>query len=226
MSFLPGWEMSISDNNGVLVIGADAVLTGNVKGARRVEVFGTVDGGVAAGDVTVRQGGQLTGWIKAETSTVEGNLNGDVRVHNLITIRSTGSVTGNVKYGRLAMDEGAELAASVRNVPPSLAGDLDLSVTRGKSVRITPADLSAIDPDDAPHNLTFKITNISGGAITRSDAPGRAFDTFTQADLLAGGVHFTHDSGASDSASFDVMVSDAEGATSGAAQTVKIAVRA
>jgi cytoskeletal protein CcmA (bactofilin family) len=218
--------MSSSDNNGVLVIGADAVLTGNVKGARRVEVYGTVDGGISAGDVTVRQGGQLKGWIKSDTSTVEGTLSGDVRVQQLITIRSTGSVTGNVKYGRLAMDEGAELAASVRNLPPSLAGDLDLAVARGQSVRITTADLSAIDPDDAPVSLTFKVSNMAGGMITRRDAPGRGVETFTQADLMAGSVYFAHDGGGGETASFDVMVSDDDGATSGATQSVKVAVRA
>ncbi|MEQ1669639.1 MAG: polymer-forming cytoskeletal protein, partial [Hyphomicrobium sp.] len=118
----------MSDNNGVLVIGSEAVLTGTVSGARRVEVYGTIDGGVAAGDVTVRDGGKVSGWIKSDTSTVEGVLKGDVRVQQLITIRATGNVSGNVKYGRLAMDEGAELAASVRNVPPSSGGDLDLAV--------------------------------------------------------------------------------------------------
>jgi cytoskeletal protein CcmA (bactofilin family) len=216
--------MLSSDNSGVLVIGADAVLTGEVKGARQVEVFGTIEGGVASDDVTVREGGQLTGWIKSDTSTVDGTLNGDVRVQNLITIRSTGAVLGNVKYGRLAMDEGAELAASVRNVPPSLAGDLDLSVARGRSVRITPSDLSAIDPDDAPESRTFQVFNIAGGRITRQGAPDHAIETFTQADLLAGRVQFAHDGGAGDTASFDMMVRDDDGAISGAAQKVKVAV--
>lgn len=216
----------MSDNNGVLVIGSEAVLTGTVTGARRVEVYGTVDGGVAAGDVTVRDGGTLSGWIKSESSTVEGILKGDVRVQQLITIRSTGTVTGNVKYGRLAMDEGAELAASVRNVPPSIAGDLDLSVGKGKTVRITAADLSAVDPDDAPDALTFQVSNVAGGMITQSGAPGLAVETFTHADLLAGRVHFAHDGGDAATANFDVIVSDDDGATSGAAQTVKVAVRA
>ena len=117
----------MAENTGVLVIGSDAVLTGIVKGARRVEVYGAVDGGLQAGDVTVRDGGLVSGWIKSETSTVEGTLKGDVRVQQLISIKSTGNVSGNVKYGRLAMEEGAELAASVRNVPPSIGGDLDLT---------------------------------------------------------------------------------------------------
>ena len=215
----------MSENAGVLVIGSDAVLTGDVKGARRVEVYGTVNGGIAAGDVTVRQGGELSGWIKSETSTVEGVLKGDVRVQQLISIKSTGSVSGNVKYGRLAMEEGADLAASVRNVPPSIGGDLDLSVARGRTVRITPADLSAIDPDDAPDALTFRVWNISGGMITLSSAPGVAVETFTQADLNAGHVSFAHDGSAGAAAQFDAVVSDDDGATSGKPQTVRVAVR-
>lgn len=216
----------MADTTGVLVIGADAVLTGDVKGAKAVEIYGVVDGGVSAGDVTVRQGGKLNGWIKSDTSTVEGVLKGDVRVQQLITIRSTGSVEGNVKYGRLAMDEGAELTASVRNVPPSLGGDLDVTVKRGRTVKITPSDLKAIDPDDAPDALTFKVSNVIGGMITQSGAPGLSVDTFTQADLNAGRVYFAHDGSGADRASFQVVVSDDDGATSGAAQTVNVAVQA
>ena len=216
----------MADTTGVLIIGADAVLTGDVKGAKAVEIYGVVDGGVSAGDVTVRQGGKLNGWVKSETSTVEGVLKGDVRVQQLITIRSTGSVEGNVKYGRLAMDEGAELTASVRNVPPSLGGDLDVTVKRGRTVKITPSDLKAIDPDDAPDALTFKVSNVTGGMITQSGAPGLSVDTFTQADLNAGRVYFAHDGSGADRASFQVVVSDDDGATSGAAQTVNVAVQA
>jgi cytoskeletal protein CcmA (bactofilin family) len=215
----------MAENTGVLVIGADAVLTGDVKGARRVEVYGRVDGGVSAGDVTVRQGGQLSGWIKSDTSTVEGDLKGDVRVQQLISIKSTGSVSGNVKYGKLAMEEGAELAASVRNVPPSIGGDLDLTVSRGRSVRITPGDLTAIDPDDAPDALTFRVVNVLGGMITHSGAPGLAIESFTQADLMGGRVYFAHDGGTDPSARFEVTVTDDDGASSGAAQVVRVAIR-
>jgi cytoskeletal protein CcmA (bactofilin family) len=216
----------MSESSGVLVIGADTVLTGEVKGARRVEVFGKVEGGIAAGDVTVRQGGIVKGGVNADTSTVEGELAGDVRIQQLIAIKSTGSVSGKVKYGRLSMEEGAELAASVRNMPPSISGDLDLSVRRGKSTRITPSDLWAIDPDDAPASLVFRVSNISGGMLTQTRAPGLAMETFTQADLLAGQVLFVHDGSNSATAQFDVVVNDASGATSGSPQTVKVAVLA
>ncbi len=216
----------MSDNRGVLVIGSDAVLTGDVKGARQVDIYGTLNGGVEAGDLTVREGGRLKGTVKTDTSTVEGIVDGEVRVQQLISIKSTGSVSGNVKYGRLAMEEGASLAARVRNVPPSLAGDLDLSVNRGRSVRITTADITAIDPDDSADALTFSVSDLSGGMITQSGAPGLAIGTFTQAELEAGRIHFAHDGGQADAASFNIVVTDHAGATSGRPQTVKVAVRA
>ena len=216
----------MTDNTGVLILGEGAVLKGDVKNAKRVEIYGTLDGGLSSSDLIVRDSGFLTGTVKADTATVEGTLKGEVRVQQLISIKSTGTVTGNVKYGRLAMEEGANLAASVRNVPPSIAGDLDLSVSRGRTVRITLADLSAIDPDDTADHLTFKVSNARGGFITQSGAPGLSVETFTQADLEAGRVHFAHDGSDAVTANFDVTVEDDDGATSGKAQTVKVAVRA
>ncbi len=216
----------MSDNRGVLIIGPDAVLKGDVKNARRVEVHGYIEGGVAADDVVVHDDGRLFGSVKSETAEIKGTLQGDVRVNHLIAIKSTGSVSGTVKYGRLAMEDGANLTATVRNVPPSISGDLDLTVNKGRSVRITLSDLSALDPDDKAEDLTFKVSNARGGFVTQSGAPGLTIETFTQADLEGGRVHFAHDGGEAVTASFDVIVADDDGATSGPAKTVNVAVRA
>ena len=216
----------MSDNRGVLVIGEDAILKGEIRNCREIEIYGYVEGKLDAGRVVVHPQGRLYGTVKVETADIAGEMQGDVRVKQLISIRQSGSVTGNVKYGRLAMEEGAELAATVRNVPPSLSGDLDLAVVKGRSVRITTADLTAVDPDDHAANLTFSVTNAAGGIITFASAPGQPVSTFTQADLEQGKVYFAHDGSANDTARFDVMVADKAGATSGKAQTVNVAVRA
>ncbi len=156
----------VSDNRGVLIIGEETVLTGEIKNCREIEIYGHVDGKLDAGNIIVHQQGSLFGTVKAETAEIHGTMQGDVRIKQLISIKSSGTVNGNVKYGRLAMEEGAELAATVRNVPPSVAGDLDLSVTKGRSVRITTADLTAIDPDDKAANLTFSVSNAANGFVT------------------------------------------------------------
>lgn len=215
----------MSENTGVLILGEDAILKGDVRNAKRVEVHGYAEGDIAADTVVVHQGGRLYGGVKSKSAEVSGTLQGEVRVQELIAIRSSGSVSGNVKYGRLAMEEGADLTATVRNVPPSLGGDLDLSVDKGRSVKITLADLSALDPDDKPEDLTFSISNPLNGFVTLAAAPGLPVETFTQADLEGGKVYFAHDGSLAGIAAFDVTVTDRAGATSGHPKTVKVAVR-
>lgn len=216
----------MSETKGVLIIGSDAVLTGEIKNGRRVEVHGKLDGSVTADDVLVHQGGRIDGKVRATSADVRGEIEGDVRVTELIAIKSTGMVSGNVRYGKLAMEEGAELAATVRNVPPSLVGDFDLTVRRGRTVRITSADISAVDPDDSADNLIFAVTGPSGGHITSAQAAGAPIAQFSQSDLQAGLISFVHDGGSEPKAMFNVVVTDAAGASSGPPKTVNVAVKA
>ena len=216
----------MNDSSRVLVIGADTSLIGEVRNGGRIEIYGYVEGEVSGDLLIVQPGGRCYGTVQVETADVHGTLQGEVFVKQLITIRTGGSVTGNVQYGRLAMEMGGNLSAEVRNVPPTLAGDLDLSVDKGKSVRITLQDLTALDPDDDAQHLTFTVSRAKNGFVTLLTDPSRPVATFTQADLERGTVLFRHDGTNAPQASFDVVVADHAGATSGAAQTVKVAVRA
>lgn len=215
----------MSDLRGVLIISEDAVLTGEIKNCKRLEIYGYVQGKLAADNLIIHEGGQLYGQIKSDSAEIQGTFQGEARIKNLIAIKSTGSLRGNVKYGRLSMEDGADLTAQVRNVPPTLAGDLDIAVDKGRSVRITLQDLSAVDPDDKPEHLTFTISNAHNGFVALAHSPATPVVNFTQADLEGGRVYFAHDGTNTATANFDVLVADRAGATSGAAQTVKVAVR-
>ncbi|MFA7305281.1 MAG: polymer-forming cytoskeletal protein [Hyphomicrobium sp.] len=215
----------MADMRGVLILGEGAVLKGEVKQGRRVEVWGYVEGGVTASELVVQEGGKVFGNVKADTAEVYGTLQGDVRVQQLFSLKSTGTAAGKIRYGRLAMEKGAELSAHVRNIPPAIAGDLDLTVDKGRSVRITLADLNAVDPDDKPEDLTFSVSNASGGFVSLAATPKAPVATFSQADLAGGQVYFSHDGSEGSKAHFDVAVTDAAGASSGPAMTVNVAVR-
>ena len=93
-------------------------------------------------------------------------------------------------------------------------------------MRITLQDLTALDPDDAAEHLTFTVSRAKNGFVTLATDPARPVRRFTQADLERGTVLFRHDGTDGPLASFDVVVADHAGATSGAAQTVNVAVRA
>ncbi len=216
----------MAGNQGVLIVTEDTVIRGvrEMRNCRQLEVHGYVEGDVSARTVLVHKTGRLFGTLRTDSAEIHGTLQGDVVVKNLIDIRSSGNVSGNVKYGKLALEIGGNLTAEMRNVPPSLGGDLDLQVAKGRSVPITLRDLTALDPDDTAQNLKFTVTKARSGFVALASAPTRAVNTFTQADLEAGRIAFTHDGSNTKVAGFDIVVADHTGATSGAPQSVTVAV--
>lgn len=210
---------------GVLVVREDTAIQGEIRNCRQIEIYGYVEGQLAAEKVLVHKGGRLYGTIKADTAEVHGTLEGNVFIKHLFNIRSSGSVSGNIQYGQLALEAGGNLSADVRNVPPTLAGDFELAVDKGRSVKITTQDLAALDPDDSAGDLVFTISKAKHGFISLAGAPARPISKFTQTDLQSGTVSFTHDGTNTEAASFDVVVADHAGATSGKAKTVNVMVR-
>jgi cytoskeletal protein CcmA (bactofilin family) len=206
------------------VIGPDLFIKGEVRNGQHVDVLGFIDGAISAEHVVVHKGGRIYGTLIANSAEIDGEVQGHILVRQLIQIGSTGSVHGDVRYGKIAMQVGAELSADMRNVPPEIAGDLNLAVKRGQSVRITTEDLTAIDPDSPIQSLVFAVSRPLNGFVARAAAGTTPVDQFTQTELQSNGMVFVHDGSVGQAASFDVVVTDHAGASSGPAQTVHVAV--
>lgn len=217
----------MSENSRDAVIQGDTFIKGHIKNGRKVEVHGYLEGHLSAELVVVHEGGRLFGTVRADNAEVRGHLQGDAIVKQLMSIGASGTVVGNVRYGSIAMAPGGNLSAELRNIPPEIGGDLSIVVGRGRSVPITTLDLAAVDPDDKASGLLFTVSNVVNGWLVLADATGQAIAEFTQADLEAGKVVFRHDgSSRQGGASFDVVVADQAGATSGAPRKVEVVVRA
>lgn len=218
--------MGVATETGRAVIGADLVIYGDVRNGGEVEVLGSVIGSVAADKVIIHHGGRVAGKLDAAAADVNGLLEGQVRVRNLISIGAAGAVHGDVRYGQLALAAGGDLAADVRNVPPELGGDFEMTVRRGRSVRVTALDLSASDAEDGAERLTYHVSNAANGFVALAATPRQAIESFSQADVAAGRVNFVHDGSDEAKAGFDVVVADSQGATSGAPRHVTVVVLA
>lgn len=206
------------------VIGRNLAVQGTIRNAAVVEVWGSVVGAVQADHVVIHPGGQVKGRLDAGAADVEGVLDGRIRVRNLISIGSSGSVRGDVRYGGLSLALGGSLSAEVRNIPPELGGDFELAVRRGQSVRITTADLCATDAEDDDASLVYSVSNPTSGFVALASAPHAAVESFTQGDIVAGAVLFVHEGDGWEPGGFDVVVSDSQGATTGAPRRVAVAV--
>ncbi|MEO1205758.1 MAG: cadherin-like domain-containing protein [Pseudomonadota bacterium] len=215
---------SVGTSKGHAVISADAIFEGKILNAQVVEVFGEVRGQIETGHLIVHQSGHVFGSSRSTSANIAGQAEGELIVKELCTIQATGNVAGDVRYGRLALLEGANLEAHMRNIPPELGGDFELVVQRGEAVAVTTADLTAFDPDDQPSDLTFTVSNVTTGHLARKAARGAPLASFTQAELETGDVLFVHNASATGDGQFDVVVSDAAGATSGAARTVRVKI--
>ncbi|MDX2288698.1 MAG: polymer-forming cytoskeletal protein [Hyphomicrobiaceae bacterium] len=207
------------------VLMADAVIEGDVVAKGQMVINGRLQGSLTARQVVISQTGELYGKLRAENADVQGALQGDVVIRGLIRIGQTGSVNGDVVYGKISMDKGGELSATLRNVPPHLAGDFSLTVGRGSSVVIKTDDLTAFDPDDTASDLTYAVSNPVHGFVALGSARSTPITRFTQADLEGGQVLFVHDGSSGPSAGFDTLVADAKGATSGKSRHVAVIVK-
>lgn len=205
------------------LIGPDLFIQGDVRNGDEVLIQGYLEGSLSARHVIVQPGGRVYGTLVADSAMVEGEVQGNVLVRQLIQIASTGAVRGDVRYGRIAMQAGAELSADVRNVPPAIAGDLSLTVQRGGSVRVTEEDLTAIDPDSPAQSLVYAVSANANGHVARTADPSTSIGHFTQAELRDGGILFVHDGSGGTTVSFDVSVTDDAGASSGV-KTVSVVV--
>ena len=216
--------MTVGTPGGNALIGEDLVIEGEVRNGGEVQVRGTVHGTLTADRVIVHPGGRVIGTLDAGSADVHGFLDGRIRVRNLISIGASGVVHGDVRYGQLALAPGGDLAAEVRNIPPQLTGDFEIVVRRGRQVRVASADLAAVDPDDTAEKLAYRISGLEQGYLALVTRPSEAVETFTEADIAAGQVIFVHDGSTAGDAGFDVVVADAQGATSGAPQRVTVVV--
>jgi cytoskeletal protein CcmA (bactofilin family) len=209
---------------GLLRIAADTEFAADVRSCRRLEVYGVLEGDVMADDTVVHEGGRLSGRLRTNSLEVRGVIEGNVIVRNLITIRKTGTVNGDVHYGRMMLEPGGELTAKVKNVPPELIGDFSVSVRRGQHVVVTTQDIDAVDPDNTADELIYTASNVRGGHIALDGDGATAVTTFTQADLNQRRVLFVHNGGPERSCRFDVVVHDIEGASSGRPRSVDVTV--
>ena len=70
-----------------------------------------------------------------------------------------------------------------------------LTISEGATAVLHSSILNASDLDNTPSQLTYSVSTVSHGQFEYVAAPGFAITTFTQAEIDAGLVQFTHDGG-------------------------------
>jgi cytoskeletal protein CcmA (bactofilin family) len=101
-------------------IGADIVVKGDVTCTRDLAIDGHVHGSVTASDhaVTIGAGAKIAGDLTGRTVRVSGDVVGDVLAGDLIEIRETGTIAGDLTAPRVSVADGAVVNGKVETARP------------------------------------------------------------------------------------------------------------
>jgi cytoskeletal protein CcmA (bactofilin family) len=99
-------------------IGAGVTIKGAIAAPGDIVVDGGVEGDVTARAVRIGPSGSVKGSVRAEEVDVHGLLSDKVEVRQLLHVRSTGRIEGNVSCSDVQVDRGGVLAGGIFSVKP------------------------------------------------------------------------------------------------------------
>ena len=109
-------QASGSQNGGtnVVSLGPRDILQGRLEIQGDLKVAGTVEGDLkVTGDVTIDATATVQAAIEGANISVRGNVTGNVTAKRRLTLAGTGRLNGDVKVGRLTVEDGASLNGNV-----------------------------------------------------------------------------------------------------------------
>jgi Integral membrane protein CcmA involved in cell shape determination len=105
------------ENNigGVNIIAAGTTLVGDIITVGDCRIDGSVKGNIKSKyKVIVGQSGILEGDIQCQSIEIEGNAKANIHVEELISLKSTANLIGNIAVGKISIEPGANFTGNCR----------------------------------------------------------------------------------------------------------------
>ncbi len=94
-------------------LGISTKITGDIISEEDFRIDGQFEGTFeTSGKLVVGPEGSLTGTIKAGNAEIMGKISGDLIVKDLLNIKKSARIEGNVKTGKLSVEQGAVFNAT------------------------------------------------------------------------------------------------------------------
>lgn len=99
-----------------MTVGPGISLKGEIADCTTLVVEGTVEVTLATDLLEVAEGGVFKGAATVANAEIQGAFDGELTVSGLLRVHSTGQVNGTIKYGRLEVSAGGEIAGTIGNI--------------------------------------------------------------------------------------------------------------
>lgn len=96
------------------IIASDLIIEGKIEGTGHVRIAGKFKGDVhVQGNLTIEQGAQLTGEVRADAVIVGGELSGNIEAASRVELTPSGVLNGDLKAGSLIVAAGSKMRGRV-----------------------------------------------------------------------------------------------------------------
>ena len=95
------------------IIGTNTTIVGDIISEGDFRIDGKVEGTVKTkGRVIIGKSGTAIGKVTCTNADIEGKFSGELFVENLLTLKATSKISGDVVISKLSVEPGAEFNAS------------------------------------------------------------------------------------------------------------------
>jgi cytoskeletal protein CcmA (bactofilin family) len=97
-----------------LIVGPDIKMKGvEVSDCDTLVVEGRIEATIDARVLQIAPQGVFSGTVAVDTAEIHGRLEGDLTVRKQLVLHGTGKISGKIRYARIKVEEGAELAGEI-----------------------------------------------------------------------------------------------------------------
>lgn len=97
------------------LIQSGTMITGDIESNGNIRIDGTLNGTVTAGGkVILGSTGIVEGEINCINADIEGHVNGLIRVKELLSLKATAVVTGDIIISKLSIEPGARFTGTCK----------------------------------------------------------------------------------------------------------------
>ena len=99
--------------NGTLLVGQAIKFKGQIESCQNLVVEGRVEAELVANALSVLKGGLFKGTAEVDKADIAGKFEGTLTVHGTLSIKGSGKATGRIRYQRVTIEGGGEIAGDV-----------------------------------------------------------------------------------------------------------------
>ncbi len=109
----PRQEHREAASSGTLLVGQAIKVKGQIESCKSLVVEGRVEAEFVAQSLTVLKGGLFKGTAEVDRADIEGTFEGTLTVLGTLAIKAGGKATGCIRYQRIHIEGGGEIAGDV-----------------------------------------------------------------------------------------------------------------